>query len=90
MVQIQIILSTAWDAFMQKVAVNDRRIKEMNKIYKVIWSKAKGCYVVVSEIANQNGKSKSSLVNAGMKLSAAVMLALSSSARHGQRGRRCH
>lgn len=62
---------------MQKVAVNDRRIKEMNKIYKVIWSKAKGCYVVVSEIANQNGKSKSSLVNAGMKLSAAVMLALS-------------
>ena len=30
----------------------------MNKIYKVIWSKAKNCYVVVSELAKQNGKCK--------------------------------
>ena len=30
----------------------------MNKIYKVIWSKAKNCYVVVSEIAKRNGKCK--------------------------------
>ena len=33
----------------------------MNKIYKVIWSKAKNCYVVVSEIAKRNGKYSSSL-----------------------------
>ena len=33
----------------------------MNKIYKVIWSKAKNCYVVVSEIAKRNGKCSSSL-----------------------------
>ena len=30
----------------------------MNKIYKVIWSKVKSCYVVVSEIAGSNGKSR--------------------------------
>lgn len=28
----------------------------MNKIYKVIWSKVKGCYVVASEFATRNGK----------------------------------
>ncbi|MBO5587897.1 MAG: ESPR domain-containing protein, partial [Acidaminococcaceae bacterium] len=26
----------------------------MNKIYKVVWSKAKHCYVVASEQANRN------------------------------------
>lgn len=32
----------------------------MNKVFKVVWSKAKNCYVVVSEIAkNQRGKKKS-------------------------------
>lgn len=30
----------------------------MNRIYKVIWSKARGCYVVVSELAHQYGKKK--------------------------------
>ena len=29
----------------------------MNKIYRVIWSKAKNCYVVASEFAKRNGKS---------------------------------
>lgn len=29
---------------------------DMNKIYKVLWSKTKGCYIVVSEIAKRNGK----------------------------------
>lgn len=29
----------------------------MNKIYKVIWSRVKHCYVVVSEIAKREGKS---------------------------------
>ena len=34
----------------------------MNKIFKVVWSKAKQCYVVVSEVAkNHSGKRKSSL-----------------------------
>ena len=32
----------------------------MNKIYKVIWSKVKKCYVVVSEIARNHGKEHSS------------------------------
>ncbi len=30
----------------------------MNKIYKIIWSKARNCYVVVSELAKRNGKCK--------------------------------
>jgi hypothetical protein len=29
----------------------------MNRIYKVIWSKTRNCYVAVSEIAKRNGKS---------------------------------
>lgn len=32
----------------------------MNKIYKVIWSKVKHQYVVVSELTHSNGKQKSS------------------------------
>ena len=28
----------------------------MNKIYKVVWSKAKHCYVVASELAKRNTK----------------------------------
>ncbi len=36
----------------------------MNKIYKVIWSKTKGCYVVVSEIAKREGKAASTCVGA--------------------------
>ena len=28
----------------------------MNKVYKVIWSNARKCYVVVSEIAKNHGK----------------------------------
>lgn len=28
----------------------------MNRIYKVIWSQVKKCYVVVSEFANNRGK----------------------------------
>ena len=30
----------------------------MNKIYKVIWSEARKCYVVVAEIAKNHGKNK--------------------------------
>ena len=35
------------------------RRRTMNKIYKVIWSKVRNCYVAVSEIAKRNGKSSS-------------------------------
>ena len=28
----------------------------MNKIYKIVWSKAKNCYVVVSELAKNHTK----------------------------------
>ena len=28
----------------------------MNKIFKVIWSKARCCYIVASELANGNSK----------------------------------
>ena len=30
----------------------------MNKIFKVIWSKSKQCYAVVSEMAKKQGKKK--------------------------------
>ena len=33
----------------------------MNKQYKVIWSKVKNTYVVVSELAKRNGKSESGI-----------------------------
>ena len=50
----------------------------MNQIYKVIWSKARNCYVVVSEIAKRNSKSA---VNSGFSvtrniLAGAVLLGL--------------
>ena len=32
----------------------------MNKIYKIIWSKARNCYVVVSELARRNAKGSGS------------------------------
>ena len=31
----------------------------MNKIYKVIWNRARHCYVVVSELTKRAGKEKS-------------------------------
>ena len=44
----------------------------MNKIFKVVWSKTKNSYVVVSEIAKRNGKCSSSL---NKKLIAAFLAA---------------
>ena len=44
----------------------------MNKIFKVIWSKTKNSYVVVSEIAKHSGKCSSSL---NKKLIAAFLAA---------------
>jgi len=46
----------------------------MNKIYKLIWSKAKNCWVVASELAKGHGKNKSRIKNS--LLAAFVMSAL--------------
>ena len=42
----------------------------MNKIFKVVWSKTKECYVVVSEVAKNNGGKKKALASvlAGLAL----------------------
>ena len=49
----------------------------MNKVYKVIYSKVKQCYVVVSEIAKSHGRhTKSSVAKSSAALTAAVLLAL--------------
>ena len=39
----------------------------MNKVYKVIWSRLKGTYVVVSELAKSHGKNKSCHDGAGSR-----------------------
>lgn len=41
----------------------------MNKVYKVIWSSAKGCYIVVSELAHQ-GRNKAKSLKAVCALTA--------------------
>lgn len=46
----------------------------MNKIYKVIWSKAKHTYVVTSEIAKSHSKAEST--GKGLKKLAIVLLAV--------------
>lgn len=49
----------------------------MNKIYKVIYSKVRQCYVVVSEIAKSHGRNtKSSVAKSSAVLTAAVLIAL--------------
>ena len=50
----------------------------MNKIYKVIWSKTRNCYVAVSEIAKRNGKDRTSVTGgaAGRRQAARVLCAL--------------
>ena len=37
--------------------------RNMNKIFKVVWSKTKECYVVVSEVAKNNGGKKKALAS---------------------------
>lgn len=46
----------------------------MNKIYKVIWSRVRHCYVVVSELAKRAGKEKSTCLSAAGKTAAALGL----------------
>lgn len=49
----------------------------MNKIYKVIYSKVRQCYVVVSEIAKSHGRhTKSSVAKSSAVLTASVLIAL--------------
>lgn len=49
----------------------------MNRIYKVIYSKVRQCYVVVSEIAKSHGRhTKSSVAKSNAALTAAVLIAL--------------
>ena len=53
----------------------------MNKIYKVIWSKTRNCYVAVSELAKNHGKNsvrseKRSLVKGMSALSLCIALSL--------------
>lgn len=51
----------------------------MNRIYKVIYSKVRQCYVVVSEIAKSHGRNtKSSVAKSSAVLTAAVLVALGS------------
>ena len=60
----------------------------MNKIYKVIWSKAKHCYVVASELAKRNGKSAQKAV-VGAVIAGVLgvgVLGVSSSAMAASRG----
>ena len=50
----------------------------MNKQYKVIWSKVRHCYVVVSELAKRSGKTKSVKARSCQKLAVTLtVLALS-------------
>lgn len=46
----------------------------MNKVYKVIWSKVRNCYMVVSELAKSNGKNTGS-TDKRRKLTAGIALA---------------
>ena len=48
----------------------------MNKIYKVIWNKAKGCYQVASEFAHQQGRSGSTKSAAGRMAAVLAVMAL--------------
>lgn len=49
----------------------------MNKIYKVIWSEIRGCYVCVSEFVKAHGKSKSSVAKAAGATTLAMALTFS-------------
>ncbi|MBO6265749.1 MAG: ESPR domain-containing protein, partial [Acidaminococcaceae bacterium] len=50
----------------------------MNKIFKVIWSKVRNCYVAVSEIAKRNGKDRTSVTGgaAGSRQAGRVLCGL--------------
>ena len=47
----------------------------MNRIYKVIWSKVKNCYIVVSEIAKSHSKPISTKLNSGKTVATLLAVA---------------
>ena len=58
----------------------------MNKIFKVVWSKTKECYVVVSEVAKNNGGKKKVLASVLAGFAMAGMFANSTQAAYEQWG----
>ena len=57
----------------------------MNKIFKVVWSKSKECYVVVSEVAKNNGGKKKVLASvlAGLAMLAAGQVQAADNTQYG-------
>ena len=57
----------------------------MNKIFKVVWSKTKECYVVVSEVAKNNGGKKKVLASvlAGLAMLAAGQVQAADNTQYG-------
>ena len=55
----------------------------MNKVYKIVWSKVKHCYVVASEFAKTNGKSPSKALVGAVLLSLLSMPAFASGVDNG-------
>ena len=47
----------------------------MNKAYKIIWSHARNCYVVVAEIAKNHGKNNTKSIVSQLVARCASMLA---------------
>lgn len=50
----------------------------LNRIYKVVWNKTKGCYVVVSELAKRVGRNKAKAIvmsTAAMAMAVSPMMA---------------
>ena len=58
----------------------------MNKIFKVVWSKTKECYVVVSEVAKNNGGKKKVLASVLAGLAMSGLFANSTQAAYEQWG----
>ena len=59
----------------------------MNRIYKLIWSKIKNCYVVTSELAKNHGKNcarskKSNVLRSSAVFSLSIALALGITGKH--------
>ncbi len=57
----------------------------MNKIYKVIWNSARGCYVVVHEFAKCNGKKAQAVVLAGLVAASLGMAGTAHAEEYGQK-----
>ena len=70
----------------------------MNRIYQVIWSSVKDCYVVVSENAGRHGKKKAvhlapsttKRTMLAMSLGAAVLMGSGAAAEAASYRRKCH